>query len=275
VIGGFIRYSDRQDSYEAVKEYMDALVRTYVGYHIYRPEYSRSSNHKTDSQKGINYSLQFYKKIKNLKIILNGNYGYTTNNIETGSTSKPTNVAYWQREGNNYSSDFIYDFGDGKSSVRIGYDYKKTDDWAKNPEYNTVVIENEEIKNRINFGLFMIPNMLMKFSINGNIENVNQNYKEHINMFEYTSDHINFGTDLYFQMQLTDVLSLDINGGYGKFKPHFTWEIDSFNEFNIGTGIERYFRFGFVKIEGNYTKYSPSDGEKNINEYQINLSLRK
>ncbi|MEA1986227.1 MAG: hypothetical protein U9N76_01900, partial [Candidatus Marinimicrobia bacterium] len=273
VIAGFIRYSDRQGKYEAVKEYTDALVRTYFGYHIYRPENPRSSNHKTDYQKGMNYSLQMYKKISNLEIILNGNYGFTTNDIETGSSSRPTNVAYWQREGGKYSADFIYNFGGKNSSMRFGYIYQNTDDWAKNPSYNIVGITNKEIKNILNFGLYFVPNMLMQININGNMEFVNQDYNEYIAPFEYTSNHMNFGTDLYFKMQLTESLSWDIQGGYGKFKPHFTWEIDDFKELNIGTGIERYFRFGYIEITGMYKSYSPSDGGENINEYQIALSL--
>ncbi|MEA3500109.1 MAG: hypothetical protein U9R41_03700 [Candidatus Marinimicrobia bacterium] len=275
VIGGYIRYLDRQAKYTAVKEFTDALVRTYFGYHIYKPENPRSHNHKTDYQKGINYSLQLFKKINNLSIILNGNYGYTTNSIETGSSSRPVNVAYWQKEGGEYSGDIIYNINGGKSSFQFGYVYKQFDDWAKNPHYNTIVIKNEEEIHEFNSSLYLIPNMLMKFSINGKLEMVNQNYNEYVNPFEYNTEHVNWKVNSYFQIYLTELLSCNITGGYGKFKPHFTWNIDYFNEINIGTGIERYFRFGYIEITGMYKSYSPSDGGENINEYQIALSLRK
>ncbi len=275
VLGGYIRYSDRQGKYEAVKEYSDALVRTYFGYNVFRPENPRSSNHKTDNQKGMNYSLQFYKKINNLKIILNGNYGYTTNNIETGSSSKPVNIAYWQREGGKYSGDIIYNFNNSKSSLRFGYVYKQFNDFAKNPHFNTIMIENEEKTHVFNSSLFLIPNMLTKFSIKGKIEMISQIYNEYVKPFEYNSEHLNWHINSYFQLFLTESLNWNITGGYGKFKPHFTWEIDSFNEINIGTGVERYFRFGFVRVGGMYKKYTPDTGNNDINEYQINLSFRK
>ena len=275
IISGFVRYADRQGKYEAVKEYKDALVQLYFGYNVPGKLYSRSSVHKTDNQKGVNYSLQLFRKMNNLSVILNGNYGYTINDIDVGSTSRPTNIAYWQREGGKYSSDFIYNISGGKSSFRLGYVYQKTDDWAKNPTYNVVSITNEETINKFNVGLYLIPNMLMKFTINGFVESVNEKYNEFIAPFEYISKHENFGTNLYFQIYLLESLSWDIQGGYKKFKPHFTWGIDRFNEFNIGTGVERYFRFGYVKISGMYKKYSPSNNDKDINEYQISLSLRK
>jgi len=275
VIGGYIRYLDRQAKYTAVKEFTDALVRTYFGYNIFRPENPRSSNHKTDNQKGINYSLQFYKKVNNLKLIFNGNYGYTTNNIETGSSSRPVNVAYWQREGGKYSGDIIYNINSGKSSFQFGYTYKKFEDWAENPHYNTIVITNKETTHKFSSSLYLLPNMLTKFSVNGMIEMVDQNYNEYVKLFEYNSDHTNWKIDSRFEIFLTESLNWSVNGAYGKFKPHFTWNIDYFNEINIGSGIERYFRFGYLKIDGMYKKYTPNTDDKEINEYQISLSLRR
>lgn len=276
-LGASVRYFDRQGTYEAVKEISDAVVNTYMGYHIYYPEQPRSKNEKKADNRGMEIDAQFTKEgflLSGLKIDLAGGYGEMENCIDAGSTNKPTRRGYWVRKGGFVNS--ILSFGKNPQSLGLVFmaGVKRYYDWASPRDYHVINIEND--LNDVHYGMKMIIPL--------STSNLTLGYEagtEAVNYREYTADFV-FNETLSRNRVFSD-LDIRINQVtdmyYGvwvsNFEPLFYWNTRLIQAQGIEMGLERLFVFGKLGASLQMEFWKPEDKTGAIKQFGIAVSYQK
>ena len=276
-LGVSIRYFDRQGSYEAVKEVTDAVVNTYMGYHLYYPERPRSTNEKKIYGKGIEIDAQLTRNgflIPSLKIDLTGGYGTKENSIDAGSSSKPIQRGYWVREGGFVNSILSY----GNDQTRFGLELmagiKQYHDWASPGAFDVINIENDVTD--IQYGIkTVIPMHSMTLTVGYEAGT------EDVNYHEYTVDYV-FDEQLShslifmdFGIPLNQIMQMHYGIWFSKFEPYFYWNTSSIQTQGIELGVERLFVFGKIGASLQLEFWNPAEEMGSINRFGVAISFKK
>ena len=278
VAGAFIRYFSRQSQYEAVKEYQDALVKTYYGYHIFRVESPRSSNYKNDFREGYEYGFQFDTRdaiLKGLEFQAMGSYGARLTDVDVGSSTSPRSRGYWVREGRRFISGLQYKPGESDIGFSAFYEYGDFSDWAKSGLYEVVVLENEEIKNRYSLTLYLQPSEKIDLYIGNDIEEIDCDYTEYLGGFRYLKKRKNRSAFSEILVRWNPVLSLYLRGEVAEIQPEFYWNTDEFDINTLTLGLERLFVFATFGLELERSKWKQFDSDKGVDVYGISIVYKR
>ncbi len=276
-MGVSIRYFDRQGSYEAVKEITDAIVNTYMGYHLYYPELPRSTNEKKVYGEGIEIDVQWSRNkliIPALKIDLSGGYGTKENLINAGGSISPVQRGYWVREGGFVNSILSYSNDRSHFGIEGMLGVKQYHDWASPGSYAIVNIENDVTD--IHYGFkTVIPMHSMILTIGY------EQGTEDVNYREYTADFI-FDKQLSRNLVFTDlnipinqIMQLHYSIWLSKFEPYFYWNTRSIQTQGIEFGVERLYVFGKIGASFQVEFWKPGDEIGAINRLGIAVCYKK
>ena len=276
-LGVSIRYFDRQGSYEAVKEVTDAVVNTYMGYHIYYPERPRSTNEKKIYGKGIEIDAQLTRNgflIPSLKIDLAGGYGTKESVIYAGGSSTPTQRGYWVRKGGFLNSILSYSSNQTRFGLELMTGVKRYHDWASPGAFDVINIENDVTD--IQYGIkTVIPMHSMTLTVGYEAGTEDVNYRE------YTVDYV-FNEQLSrsrifsdFIIPLNQIMQIHYGIWFSKFEPWFYWNTDKFDVMALQFGFDRLFVFGTLGIDFNYEIWKPDGATNSVNRIGIALNYWK
>ncbi len=276
-LGASVRYFDRQGSYEAVKEITDAIVNTYMGYHIYYPEQPRSTNEKKVYAEGIEIDGQLSKKgflVPSLKIEIAGGYGAKENSINAGGSSNPVQRGYWIREGGFANSILTYGGKQSKIGLELMAGLKRYHDWASPGDYDVINIENSITD--IHYGIkTIIPIQSISLTIGYEAGS------EDVNYHEYTVDYVfdeQLSRSLIFtdvDISLNQVMQMHYSVWFSNFEPWFYWNTSSIQTQGIEMGVERLFVFGKIGVSFQMEFWKPNDEMGSIDHFGIAFSFKK
>jgi len=276
-LGASIRYFDRQGTYEAVKEITDAIVNTYMGFHMYYPEQPRSTNEKKILGKGVEIDAQFSKNnvfISALKIDLMGGYGSKENRIDAGSSSNPVRRGYWVREGGFVNSILSL----GKNPQRLGIvmmaGTKQYHDWAAPQNYDVKNIENDI--SDVNYGIKMtIPLWANNLTLGYEAGTEAVNYREYTADFVFNETLSRNRVFLDLDIRINQVTDMYCGVWVSNFEPWFYWNTRLIQAQGIEMGLERLFVFGKLGASLQMEFWKPEDKTGVIERFGIAISYQK
>lgn len=273
-LGTSIRYFDRQVAYEAVKEISDAVVNTYMGYHIYYPEHPRSTNEKKKDNRGIEINAQFSKigfLLPYLKLDIVGGLGEMENCIDTGSLSKPTRRGYWVRQGNFLNAMLTINQKPSQLALVLMAGMKRYYDWASPQDYNVINIENDV--NDIQYGVKMVvplQSIRLAMGYEAGFEDVD--YREYTANFTFDEK---LARSLIFSdidVQINQITWLQCGIWISQFEPYFYWNANSIKTRGVELGFERQFVFGEVGTSLYAEFWKPADTDSDIEKFGIHFT---
>jgi len=276
-LGVSIRYFDRQGSYEAVKEVTDAVVNTYMGYHLYYPERPRSTNEKKVYGEGVEIDAQLSRNeflIPSLKIDLAGGYGTKESVIYAGGSSTPTQRGYWVREGGFVNSILSYGNGQSMFGLELMAGVKRYHDWASPGAFDVINIENDVTD--FQYGIkTVIPIQSMTLTVGYEAGNENVIYREYT--VEYVFDEQLSRSLIFtdFNIPLNQIMLMYYGIWFSKFEPYFFWNTSSIQVQGIELGVERLFVFGKIGASFQMEFWKPAEKMGSINRFGIALSFKK
>lgn len=277
IIGLSARYFNRQAKYEAVKYYLDAVVKTWMGYHLYMPEVPRSTNRKNDDREGYDLGIQIEQKQllgTNFGIRLSGNFGEHKNDIEVGSPSNTKARGYWQRQASQYFANLFY-----KSDKIEGHFYfihLSRWDWAKPKTYEVLALENE-VK-EIRLGGILNLQMTEKITAMGGFEFVSENrsYDEYAANYKFSNTMNSSLLTLGGLFALNPITVFSVRGHYGISEPDFHWpDTDRFAIMGGKFGVSRQFVYVKLDIDLNYSLLKPNNSDKQNEVFGINITFQR
>ena len=271
------RYFNRQGKYEAVKEYEDAFVKTWFGYHLYFPENPRSTNRKDDDREGYRLGVQFERKnILNtgLGIRLSGDFGAQKNTTKVGRPTFTQPRGYWEREGYDLTGNIYYH----KNGIHGQLFFNQCDyyDWASPKTYDVLVLENDQQVNRIGSLINVEVFQPLELDAGFEIRSINTDYTEYVADFQYNETRNENFLLLGAAYNLNTISSVNIRGSYSSLEPDFHWEgIDKINVMSLQAGYGRQFVFGKLDLNFIYQLSDLDNAEDNIEQFGISIMYRK
>ncbi|MBO8130410.1 MAG: hypothetical protein H0Z29_02710 [Candidatus Marinimicrobia bacterium] len=267
----YFRYLNNQRKYEAVKEYQDALIRTFYGFHIYKIEEPGVSKKKDYSSqgweigggfeynffKGWNLNIEYYVGMKEAKIAVNN-----------GSVMKPRGD--WVREGYFINAGIIKK--SGIISSGLCFYRKEISDWAESSEYKVLILENNMKENFISGSLdiFFVDRY---FGINVGFGRSNVDYVEYNSKFNSVSTLKKFKIKLNSGLKLKDNFNLDLNYFISTFDTDFRWDTDSIFLSQISIVLSKLTIYGSVKTSISLKSYKPYYSNCRINTGEVQLMV--
>lgn len=267
------RYFNRQGTYEAVKDYEDAVVKTWFGYNLYYPENPRSTNRKNDDREGYKVGGQLEKKDildTGIGIRFSGSYGQAKNTIEVGRPSYTQPRGYWEREGFQFTGNIYYQkkLIDGQ----LYFKYRSYSDWASPKDYDVLTIENDEQINKIGTFFKISPLAKLQLDLGFELSTLSTDYSEYAADFYYDKTNNNNFILAGFQYQLNQISDIHLHGNFGSYDADFHWpETDSFNTIGIEAGYKRQFLFGKLDFSVHYQKIDPDNINKSNEKFGISI----
>ncbi len=271
------RYFNRQGKYEAVKEYEDAFVKTWFGYHLYFPENPRSTNRKDDDREGFQLGVQFERKN-----ILNSGFGFRFSG-DLGAQKNTTKVGrptftqprgYWEREGYDLTGNIYYH----KNGIYGQLFFTQCDyyDWASPKTYDVLVLENDQQISR--FGSLVSIDLFQPLELDAGFEirSINTDYTEHVADFQYNATRNENFLLLGAAYNLNPVSSVNLKGTYSTLQPDFHWEgMDKINVMGLQAGYGRQFVFGKLDVNFTYQLSDLDNADDNIEQFGVSIMYRK
>ena len=275
-LGVFGRYYDNQVHYEAVKEYSNVKANTYLGYNVFYNELSASRLEKARNRKGIEYGGHFgFGKNAGFSgnIALTGLQRQSLSELIRGSHTHSRGL--WMRKGRHLAGDLMIS-SRGAAAFRIYGEHLRYTDWGESLISGTLVLENDEISNRIG-GMFIYrPSLAQQAYIGAETGKVHYDYIEYVFPFEdersgrewnlYAGSRLYAGPKTQFRFDLS----------YGKEIPRFYWDTESFQNTDLRISLEQLFSFGYIQFMFEYCNKKPEAAEESIDGYTLFLTyIRK
>ena len=278
IAGISTRYFNRQSQYNSVKHYVNALNRTWIGFHTYFPERPATRVQKNDDREGYEFGLQLEQKQlfgTNFGLRLAGNFGEHKNEIDAGYYSKTEARGYWQRQAIQYLGNLYYDAD--QFNAQFYYTYNFLDDWAKPKTYEVIAISNNE--KVIRFGGIFDYNLNESFTVVGGYEisTRDQGYRENTINFQSDDDpeKSNYMM-LGGKFKLNQITSISLRGNYGIIEPDFHWpDMEQFEVMGAKLGISRQFIFAKIDLDLNYSLISPDNNDKQNQQFGIDFYIQQ
>ncbi|MCK4577973.1 MAG: hypothetical protein KAU50_04240, partial [Candidatus Marinimicrobia bacterium] len=277
-VGFSYRGLSQQSKYEAVKEYKDALVKAYFGYHVIRFESPKNAVIKSGFEDGYEISGQFEKKhiiLEGLNLLVSASFGEKTTLVELGRRTKPQHLGTWVREGYQIDNALVYRPANSRTHISIFYGYRQFSDWAVSGQYNSIMLENDEQSQRVGAAVYLKPTLLTEFKGGFSVEIGSRDYREYILPFQYRQDPVDWSLNGGFRSQLDADWAFIYEAEIARVMPPFYWETDQFSIQAIKVGVERRVNFRKVGLEFNYSTWQPDSQTGSISSYGLTLSLEK
>lgn len=278
ISGVYGRYFDRQGKYEAVEDLISAENYTYIGYFVSRHENPRSTNTKSDREKGFESGINALKTnifIKNLDYSILASVGTSENKVRTGSTSMLTTVGYWVREAYKISNKLSYTISPIRTKVNISYVFTHINDWAKHGQFEVTLLTYVSQIQKMGIDLEMTP--LQSLYIRSGFESQSNrvDYIEYVSDFDYF-EKIN--STLYFtnwQWRVNSILNIYTGYEYCQDEPFFYWGTPQFDIQKVFFAWDRLFIFGRIGMRIDYSIWNPKEFNENIKTYGLSFTYSR
>lgn len=276
-LGVSIRYFDRQGSYEAVKEITDAVVNTFMGYHLYYPERPRSTNEKKVYGQGVEIDAQLSRKgllLPSLKLDLAGGYGTKERLINTGSSTNPVQRGYWVREGGFINSILTYNSPESDFMLALMAGVTSYYDWASPQDYQVINIENnvKDVKYGVKASV-PVDAMILTVAYETGTEDVN--YREYTADYVFDEQLSHYLVYTNIRLRLNQVLQMNYRFWVSEFEPWFYWNTGLIQTRGIEFGFDRLFVFGKIGAALQLEFWKPEDEMGSINRLGIAINYEK
>lgn len=275
--GFSIRYFQRQKSYEAVKEITDAVVNTYMGFNIYYPELPRSTNEKKTYEQGFELNGQMAKRgflLQSITLDLSGGYGRKENDIDAGSSTKPTRRGYWVRDGGFVNSIITYINPRSQFQLVMMTNLKKYNDWASPQDYDVLNIKNHV--NDMSLGIkTVVPVRALRWTVAYEFGIQDVNYHEYTADFNFEKALSRYSVSTDLNWRINQVLQLNCGIHFSEFEPWFYWNTNSIKTQGVEIGIQRLFVFGNVGATLQADVWKPDNYSREIQQFGLAISYWK
>jgi len=276
-IGAFFRYYDRQIKNEAVEEYEEAKVNTYLGYHTFTSRHG-SAVTKGDRTKGGELGLQ----IKTEKLCGGQIDFYVSSSIlrqetdvEIGYSNKIYPFGYWQREGKQIEPVIILNAFNEKLKLEINYQYQVFSDWSIPFDYDAINLENDQVFNQIGTKFYIYPGSGTGIILGGKYGLRSVDYNEYTTGFRYKEDLSNMSIFSKISRQVNQIIKVYFEFEYFQEEPWFYWNSDRLSGYDSVINTELLTIYGIFGVGMGYQVITPENSSKTNNIYQLKFYIRK
>lgn len=272
VDGWFRRYHGRS-TFEAVKEFQDALVWTWLGYTVFRPENPSSSVDTERNKDGyqMGAGLLFRRDESPLSAYISGSYGVEENDARKGTKSVASQRGAWQQKSREALGWVNYKRS-GYALSLFGL-FQQNDDWGKTAIYEAVFLENEETLLQGGVVLDLIYKQKSTLSLALRAGNKQYDYMDYLALEHHTQDEITWGSSMDLDLRPYPVTAYMAGLRVEKIPLNFTWGIPSMIRYSAYGGFE--YQWGFNRVCPSLRYHL--DSFENTNEknstWQLNISV--
>jgi len=274
VDGWFRRYRGRS-TFEAVKEFQDALIWTWIGYSVFRPENPGSSIDTERNKNGYKVGSGFlHRRTESpLSMYLSISQGAEENDVRKGIRSDTSQRGYWQK--NSYEGLAWVKYSRPDYALTFFGLLRQIEDWGKTGIYNAVFMEYEEslFQGGVGFDLFFRENSSLSLSFRtGSLQ---YDYTDYLSRETFSSDEMIWRGSLDLALRPFPVTSWLAGASVDKIPLHFTWSAPSMMRYLIYAGFE--YQLGLSRICPSvyYCLDVPEETEKNNSTWQVKLTVMR
>ena len=270
----FRRYRGRS-TFEAVKEYQDALVWTWIGYSVFRPENPGSSIDTERNKNGYNMgSGVLYRSVGSpLSMYIGLSQGVEQNDARKGSRSDTSQRGFWQRNG--YEGFLWMKYGRPDYALTLFGLLCQNNDWGKTGRYNAVFMEYDEslFQGGMGIDLYFRENSSMSLSLRSG--SFKYDYTDYLSRETYASEEMSWRGSLDLAYRPFPVTSWLAGASAEKIPLHFTWDVTSMIRYLIYAGFE--YQLGLSRICPSlyYNLDIPDGSVKNNSTWHVKLTLMR
>lgn len=276
-IGLNLRYFNHSGKYEAVKEYQDAFIKTWIGYNLFIPEKPNATIRKNDNRAGYNLGLHLNKNKlfgSNWGIRIITDLGTQSSKIDVGRPANTKKRGYWQRNGYRLVLNPFYN--DGNIDIELVAGVKLISDWGMPKDYEVITFENQRNIARLGGFIKSIPVAFFELNCGYEYKLIKSNYDEYAGNFHIDEKRLQQFANLGIQHKFNSKSKIYYQYFFERFEPDFHWtDTDYFNSFEFLLGFEQSSIFGVFNINMNYSSATPNNVSKRIEKFGINLGYRK
>ncbi|MGC9365165.1 MAG: hypothetical protein ACP5FZ_11440 [Fidelibacterota bacterium] len=276
VSGIYGRVFDRQGRYEAVSGLLEAVNFTYIGYHVYQPENSRDSNHKSDRKTG--YEMGIYTQKEALfipglgwrSVLLFGN---AASMIKTGSRSQPVQVGYWVREAVRMENRLSYRLEALRCELGLMYDIGETTDWARHGQFDVSLLDYHASDHAVGLDLRLDPWRFISLKTGYRIAFSDVDYHEYTAAFDFSENLKTSRVFVDFAVHLNQITMLQLGYENCIEEPFFYWNTPEFDITDVYLAWYRQFVFGQIGLRIDAGVWDPGVSNNRIEYVCLRMSL--
>ena len=267
-------YQNRQAKYEAVKELQDALVNTYLGYYVYKPENPRSTNTKSDYRQSYRLGAHFERKaflLDAMQLRLSYQFSNGETDVETGSATKPKPRGYWVREQHDAQLSLAYLPAQKPLGLELSHRFRWLSDWGRSGAYEVLVLEKEQLQQILRATLYYRPNQEIVIQTGAEIGTIGDSYEEYTQAFIYDADRVLLGGFGEAEFRINAVLDLQIGAAFSSYEPDFLWSTERFSITQAYLGFTRLTEWARFGVGLEYSLITAKDID--MNNHQAGISF--
>jgi hypothetical protein len=271
----WIRRYRVRSTFEAVKEFQDALVWTWIGYSVFRPENPGSSINTERNKNGYNLGsgLLHRKAESPFSMYVSFTRGTEENDARKGTRSDTSQRGFWQSSYYEGLTWIKYDYTTVAMTVFGQYCYNE--DWGKTGLYNAVFMEYEESRIHGGVGLDLYFRESSSLSLSLRAGNFKYDYKDYLSREILSSDELSWRGSIDLSLRPYPVTAWLVGASVEKIPLHFTWKIPSMMRYQIYAGFE--YQPGLNRFCPSliYSLDVPEGSDKINNNWQIKLCVMR
>jgi hypothetical protein len=274
VDGWFRRYHGRT-ALEAVKEFQDAQVQTWLGYLAYRMENPGASVDMERNKDGyeLGTGLLFGQPDSPFSAYLGFSRGAEENDARKGTKSVASERGYWQR--NTSEGQIWLNYKQAEASWSLFGTMVHIEDWGKTGIYEALFFETEESWYAAGIGLQFtaIKNTRLEMMARAGMHS--WDYHNYLKVQSETREENEWRVSFDFDIHPFPVISYTGGLSVEKQPLHFTWNIPSLTRYLVQAGVE--YQWGFNRIcPALVWGIESAEGlDKDNTIWQIRLSVRR
>lgn len=274
-VDGWIRRYHGRSSFEAVKEYQDAQVQTWLGYLAFRMENPGSSVDLERNREGYQTGtgLRYQHPGTPLSVYLGFSVGSEENDARKGTKSVASERGYWQR--NTTEGLFWLNYKQQKVTWSFFGKATRNEDWGKTGIYDAIFFELDETRYHAGMGLQIasIKNTDMNLMIRGGT--VSYDFQNYLTSDVRSRDESAWRVSVDLDIHPFPVVSYTGGLIVEKMPLNYTWNIPSLTRYTVHAGFE--YQWGFNRIcPALIWGMEKADGlETNNKIWKIRLSVKR
>lgn len=274
-IDAWLRRYRGRSTFEAVKEYQDALVWTWIGYSVFRPENPGSSIDTERNKNGYNLgSGVFYRSAGSpFSMYISLSRGVEENNVRKGTRSDTSRRGTWQSKS--YEGLTWVKFGHYTYALTLFGLLRQMDDWGKTGMYNAIFMEYEESVVQGGLGLDLYFHENSSLSVSFRTGSYQYDYTDYLSREAYNSEELSWRGSLDLAYRPFPVTSWLAGASAEKIPLHFTWNLPSMIRYSLYTGFEHQFGLSRICPSLHASLDVPENSEKYNSTWYIKLTVMR
>ncbi|MDD3807240.1 MAG: hypothetical protein PHE86_04285 [Candidatus Marinimicrobia bacterium] len=245
-VGGWVRRYHGRTSLEAVKEFQDAQVQTWLGYTVRKIESPGTSIEMEKNKDGyqVGFTLTYQHETIPFLAYLGFSKGTEENDARKGTKSVASDRGYWQR--NSSEGEIWLNYGLGKSSWSLFGIIKSNEDWGKTGVYEALFLETEE--NHFLGGIALTSRLSRNIDVKSSARfgKISYDYVNYIMTEKRSRKEDEWRITLDIEVHPYPVTSYIGGINIEKVPLHYTWEIPSLYRYLAHAGFE--YQWGFNRL---------------------------